>query len=159
MSIHWLTILSHDSLCHPQWNLVFLLRKYTIRSQNSGITSCPTIHTHLHANHCNQLNKGFNASVGTVSIVIAWFRVQFGKKTCTSEFFKDLKIARVQIDWEKKSKKARDIMLLLINKIMIKLCRTESHACVTCKIVYSLNSQQTIICQNDRSQNVLHSLS
>ena len=42
----------------------FLLRKYAISSQNSGITSYPTMHTHLHA---NQLNKGFNASVGTMN--------------------------------------------------------------------------------------------
>ena len=34
---------------------VFLLRKYAISSQNSGITSYPTIHTHLHA---DQWNKG-----------------------------------------------------------------------------------------------------
>ena len=44
------------------------VKQYTISSQNSsypsGITSYPTIHTHLHA---NQLNKGFNASVGIMN--------------------------------------------------------------------------------------------
>ena len=58
-------------MTHPQWNWVFVLRKYAISSKDSGIisyssglTSYPTMHTHLHA---NQRNKGFNASVGTMN--------------------------------------------------------------------------------------------
>ena len=44
--------------------LSFLLKKYAISSQNSGITSYPSVHNLLHA---NQLIKGFNASVGTMN--------------------------------------------------------------------------------------------
>ena len=40
------------------------MRKYDISSKNGGITSYSTMHAHLHA---NQLNKGFNASVGTIN--------------------------------------------------------------------------------------------
>ena len=40
------------------------MRKYDISSKNGGITSYSTMHAHLHA---NQLNKGFNASVGTMN--------------------------------------------------------------------------------------------
>ena len=58
------------------------------------------------------------------------------EKTYTSELFEVFEELTSAVF----SKIAQEIMLFLIMYVT-KLCRTESHASVTCKIMYSLNCQ------------------
>ena len=70
-----LNLISHASylMTHPQWNCVFLLRKYMISSQNSGITSYPseiTSYPTICIPFCmliSRINDLINASVGTMN--------------------------------------------------------------------------------------------
>ena len=88
-------------------------------------------------------------------------------KTSTSEFFKTLKIARVRWtgaiwslrkthEWVCFLKLHEKLCYYLLIIYMTKLCRTDSCACVTHKIIYSLNCQYYNNVQFSFNRTVLH---